>query len=188
VARYEGVLHEITPEWREYLRTKIGFDDDHIESSRVRLGDHNRVAYPIISPLGRVRGWVLRSYDDYIPKASTHPDEPNVPNVSYYTASGWARGPVAYLVEDIPSAVRASRYVDAVALLGTSASVSAIAEIAGQYRDIVWALDGDAIGHALQNSLKFSIFFDSSRVMMLGQDFKDMNEDDLQAILGENHE
>lgn len=182
---YEGELHEITDEWRQVLRTKIGFDRQHVRKSRVRLGENNRVAYPVLSPLNQRRGWVLRRYGGYGVKALTYMDTADEPHTSWYTTDEWERGDHVYLVEDIPSAVRAARYVDSIALLGTGVSLRAITEIAAHYRSVTWALDADATSVAVNQARKYGIYFDRSRVKILERDFKDMDEQDLKEMLSE---
>lgn len=184
VTHYEGELHSLTDEWREKLRTLIGFDDEHIEVSRARLGDNNRVAFPIISPLSLRRGLVLRRYDGYGTKALTYMDH-DEPHTSWYVRDRWERRDTVYLVEDIPSAVRAARYVDTVALLGTGVSLRALNEIAAHYRKVIWALDADATSTAVNQARKYGIYFDSSRVMILERDFKNEEEKCLNEILSE---
>lgn len=87
------------------------------------------------------------------------------------------------MVEDIPSAVRASRYVSSVALLGTSCTIEYAAEIKSFCTSVVWALDEDATEIAIKHHRKHGILFDSSEVLCLPKDFKDMDEEELETIL-----
>jgi hypothetical protein len=182
--RYEGELHELTPDAAQLLYENVGFDADHVLKSRARLGNKGRIAFPILSPLLRRRGWVLRRYTGYGPKAMTYMDA-DEPHTSWYTTNEWARGEVAYLIEDIPSAVRAARYVDSIALLGTGVSLRALTEIAQHYRRVVWALDADATATAVNQARKYGIYFESSRVKILQRDFKNEEESCLSDILSE---
>lgn len=182
VTHYEGDLHPLTDEWKVLLRDKIGFDDDHILVSRARLGENERVAFAILSPLGVRRGLVLRRYKGYGVKALTYMDF-DEPHTSWYVRDRWERADTVYLVEDIPSAVRAARYVDAIALLGTGVSLRALNEIAAHYRKVVWALDADATSTAVNQARKYGIYFDSSRVKILERDFKNEEESCLKEIL-----
>jgi hypothetical protein len=169
---------------RQVLRDKVGFDDEHIAVSRARLGENSRVAFPIISPLGQRRGWMLRRYKGYGPKALTYMDA-DEPHTSWYTRSRWERMDRCLLVEDIPSAVRAARYIDTIALLGTGVSLRAVTEISNHYQHVTWALDADATSLAVNQACKYGIYFDTSRVKILGRDFKNEDELCLSEILSE---
>jgi len=94
--------------------------------------------------------------------------------------------PVILAVEDIPSAVRAARYVDTVALLGTGCNTDYATEISSMYRHIVWALDEDATGQALKLMRKHALLFETSRVLVLEEDLKDMKEERLCELLKKN--
>jgi len=183
VTHYTGELLELDDPTSARLADLVGFDEGHLSVARPRLGDNGRVAYPMLGPLGRRRGWVLRGYDGQYPKALNYPDGPDDPHTSWYPRreDGW--DDEVWLVEDIPSAVRASRYVDCVALLGTSLPVPALAELCEYYNKVVWALDADATATALANHRRYSIFFESSRVAVLEQDLKNMSEADLRFLL-----
>ena len=79
------------------------------------------------SPKDTHRGWVLRALDTLSgrPKVLNFM-EPEQEGLSWYKTTPSAG---TILVEDIPSAVRASKYVNAVALLGTGIGSSRAEEI-----------------------------------------------------------
>ena len=89
-----------------------------------------------------------------------------------------------YVVEDIPSAVRVSKYANAVALLGTRLSYARAAEL-GEYSTLplVIALDQDATELAFQHALRFSLILKTPKVLPLEKDFKDMTEEELKGII-----
>lgn len=180
---YEGGLHPLGEDWWQYLADEVGFDDEHIHRSKARIADDGRVAYPVLGPQGRRRGLVLRSYTGQKPKALTYMDVADEPKCSWYPWDRWERGAVVWVVEDIPSAIRASRYVDAIALCGSGASQDAIDEISAHYECVVWALDADATVTALEQQRRWGLYFSNSRVQVLEQDLKDMNEEDLCKLL-----
>jgi hypothetical protein len=141
----------------------------------------HRVAYPIFDPMGKRRGWLLRAYDDRELKALSYPERVDEPHLSYYrTHVGDAH---AIVVEDIPSAVRASRYTNAIALLGTGVRLDDALEIAAHFRKVTWALDADATRLSLKWHLKYGGFFEQSELMVLEKDLKDMTEPELKALL-----
>ena len=177
ITPYEGELDYLPEEWLDYLDKKIGFKQWHITESGAMLAvGENRVAFPIYSPMGLRRGWVLRSYEPtaYI-KALTRMDV-DEPHLSYYRPNN---SPLVVVVEDIPSAVRAARYVDSVALCGSGCSLDYASEISAHYRHVVWALDEDATAQSLRLMRQHKLLFETSRVLVLQEDLKDMKEDDL---------
>ena len=178
---YEGRVAYLEPEWIEYLRDTIGWQEEHLEIGRPRLAlDENRVAYPIFSPLGARRGYVLRSYDRRErTKTLTYMDVEE-PHLSWYRH---INSPTVVVVEDIPSAVRASLYTDAVALCGAECNTEYAAEIAQYYRHVVWALDADATAQAINLAREHNLLFESSNVLVLERDFKDQAEEEIKCLI-----
>jgi hypothetical protein len=178
---YEGAIEYLTPEWIEYLRDTIGWQEEHLEIGRPRLAvDENRVAYPIFSPLGARRGYVLRSYDRSVrTKTRTHMDVEE-PHLSWYRPNDSA---TVVVVEDIPSAVRASLYTDAVALCGAECNTEYAAEIAAHYNHVVWALDADATAQAIRLKRDHALLYDTSHVLVLEKDLKNQTEEEISWTL-----
>jgi hypothetical protein len=88
------------------------------------------------------------------------------------------------LVEDIPSAVRASKYVNAVALLGTGIGLSRAVEIAETTsRPIMVALDQDAVDLSFKWARKYSLLWGDVKVLPLKKDMKNMTEEELKELL-----
>jgi hypothetical protein len=140
----------------------------------------SRIAMSVRSPTDGHRGWVLRNDGTYSPKALTYLDEGEVA-LSWYMKNPHAP---TVLVEDIPSAVRASTYINAVALLGTAAGYDKAHEIAlHAARPIFVALDQDATDQAIELIKEYSLLWDNPRVIPLQQDLKDMEEDTLCDLL-----
>lgn len=183
---YTDPLIPITDEQREFLYEKIGWDAEHIKTCGVRYApDADRFALGIRGAGGARRGWVLRSWkpEHSGTKAKTHMDD-DYPSLSFYRCEREGVDRVV-AVEDIPSAVRASRYVNAVALLGTSCNTIAAWEIAEAYPHIIWALDADATRQAFRLQADHRLLFRRSDVMILSRDLKDETEDNLREILYE---
>lgn len=181
---YDGPLEALTDEQVAYLHDKVGWTEQHIAMARPRWApEKGRYAFPILDPMGTRRGYVLRSYDPDIgdaPKALTRMDRPE-PHLSWYRHFG---DPATVLVvEDIPSAVRAGMYVHTVSLVGTGCGPDYINEIVAHSRNVVWALDADATALAVKWNRKYTLLFDSSRVLPLERDLKDMDEKSLRRLL-----
>jgi hypothetical protein len=187
---FEGRLEAINEEHAADLWTRIGFDEEHLRVSGVRWApDERRYAFPIYGPLGVRRGWTLRSYTNPYPKSLTRMDERGQPHTGWFrTRSGASQGHAGIVVEDIPSAVRAGRYRGIViAMNGGGLGVDYLSEIAKYVRHITWAFDQDATLAALRHKRKYDLLFESSTVLPLKHDFKDMREDDLMELLGEEN-
>jgi hypothetical protein len=142
---------------------------------------HNRVAMSIRSPKYLHRGWVLRDiWGTKSVKALTYLEE-DEEALSWYMRSPHAP---TVLVEDIPSSVRASTYINAVSLLGTGMGLSKAAEIAKHApRPIIVALDQDVTGKSYQMAQRYNLLWGDVRVMPIPKDLKDMTEDELKQQL-----
>ena len=183
ITPYDGELEYLDAEWREYLGTKIGWKDWHMEQGRPMYApDEHRIAYPIFSPMGLRRGWVLRSYDPCARRKALTRMDIEEPHLSYYRPNN---SPHVVVVEDIPSAVRAARYVDSVALCGGGAGPDYVMEIAAHYRNVTWALDADATAWSIKLMRKYAMLFENSNVLVLEKDIKDEEEDKLCDMLSQ---
>ena len=179
---YEGELEYLSTDWCEFLEARIGWTEAHRKVARPMYAvSEDRIAYPIYSPMGVRRGWVLRSYapDAGRYKSLTRMDS-ETPHMSWYRKLNTS---LCVVVEDIPSAVRVAQYADAVAISGGGIGPEYAQEIAHHYDSVVWAMDADATASAIAMHTRFAILFEQSRVMVLELDFKDENEADLKEKL-----
>jgi hypothetical protein len=145
--------------------------------------EYNRLAMSIRSPKYTHRGWVLRDLSGHARiKALTYLEE-GEESLSWYKTN---RNAPTVLVEDIPSAVRATTAgVNAVALLGTGVGLGKAEEIARHaQRPIIVALDQDATSQAFDRVQRYSLLWDNPEVMMLKKDIKDMTSEEVQQLLG----
>ena len=181
---YRGALRRCTEDEGLYLYHKIGWDGAHNDiASPMYAPEINRYAFPIYDPLGLRRGYVLRSYSKAAtPKALTHMDR-DEPHMSWYRTL--PANSTVVVVEDIPSAVRVAKYVNAVALSGTGCSHNYALEIAAHARHVVWALDADALTQCVKLHKKSQLLFEASEVLPIPKDFKDMSEAEIKDILKE---
>jgi hypothetical protein len=141
-----------------------------------------RIAMSVRSPKFVHRGWVLRDISGRAStKALTYIDQ-GEEGLSWYKTSPNAP---TVVVEDIPSAVRASMNgVNAVALLGTGVGVDRAIEIQENARNgIIMALDQDAIDLSFRWAKKYALLWGDVSVLPLVHDMKDMNDIDLKELL-----
>lgn len=182
---YSGPLYAPNAEDRALLEALYGFTDADVAVSRAKFTESGDIAYPILANDRTVKGTHFRRRHT-VPgaqKAHTQLNSSNVTKSSWYCRERRSDGDVVILVEDIPSAVRASAYVDAVALLGTSLDPRDIPLIAGKYREVWIALDPDANEAALRIRNWLDGWVDWVSVKMLPRDIKDMRESELQVMV-----
>lgn len=179
---YTGELRYCTDEELAFLEETIGWTEEHLPIARpLYAPKERRYAFPVFGPTGARRGYVLRSWQGNTKyKALTRMDVAE-PHMSWYKRD--SESPVV-VVEDIPSAVRAARYVNAVSLCGTGCGHDYLNELSAHTRRVMWALDADATSLAIQLHRKGSLLFDESRVLVLTKDIKDMDEADVAVLLG----
>lgn len=181
ITPYDGELEPLTPEWESYLHDVVGFTAEHLEIARPMYAtEEHRIAWPVFSPLGYRRGWVLRSYDKSERTKSLTRMDREEPHLSWYRR---VNNTSCVVVEDAPSAVRAALYTDSVALCGTGCNLDYAGEIAAHYRNVVWALDADATDQSIKLMRKHALLFENSSVLVLEQDMKDMEEEELWKTL-----
>jgi hypothetical protein len=140
-----------------------------------------RVAMSIRSPKFLHRGWVLRDlWGRQQRKALTYVNDGEI-GISWYKTQP---GKPTVIVEDIPSAVRASKYVNAVALCGTGCGVARAMEI-NEYatRPIHVALDLDAVQTGVRIARRWALLWGDVRVTVTEKDMKDMDEGRLCQLL-----
>lgn len=177
--KFNGAVVPLTDFERDWIKKVWGIDEAPHWYHTHQFG--GRVAMSIRSPKYAHRGWVLRDiYGNSTTKALTYVEDGEVP-LCWYRNHEW---PGILLVEDIPSAVRASKYITAVALLGTGAGLDRAAEIASYGTGpILIALDQDATNDAFQMMQRWALMWDDVRVLPLTQDIKDMQEDKVEKLI-----
>ena len=141
-----------------------------------------RVAMSVRSPKYMHRGWVLRDIRGTAQVKALNYIEEGEESLSWYKNASNKNGTI--LVEDIPSAVRASKYVSAVALLGTAIGKDKAIEISEHAaRPIVLALDQDATAKSFDIVRRYGLSWEDTKILPLKKDLKDMTEDELCTTL-----
>lgn len=171
---FKGTTEALTDKAKVYIALKWGIKEppEHWYWTDDYGG---RIAMSIRSPMYVHRGWVLRAVNpNSKKKALTFVDE-GEQGISWYKTQP-QRGTV--IVEDIPSAVRASKYINAVALLGTGVGEDRALEIATHApRPIIMALDQDATELSFKWAQKYKLLWEDVKVYPLKNDIKNMEED-----------
>lgn len=179
--KFDGVVQDLDDYYREWILKNWGIAEPEHWWYTPEYG--GRIAMSVRSPKYLHRGWVLRDITGRArTKALTYMDK-NEESLSWYKVD---RNAPTVIVEDIPSAVRASGCgVNAVALLGTSIGVDKAIEIANNSQRVIVALDNDAIALSFRYAKKYSLLWGDVSVLPLSIDMKNMKYNELQELLNE---
>lgn len=151
----------------EIVRGKLGWAD-------------GRVVLPVMSATGEMDGSTLRSLDGTKPKSLSH-TEPDA--LAWYRNRG---SDMLVIVEDQLSAIVASKYVNAVALLGTNLNQSRATEIRkARFSKVLLALDADAFDKAVGYVRKYRSYL-PMELLRLDKDIKDSTDEEVQQLLKDN--
>ncbi len=140
------------------------------------------VAFPVYDYFGKQYGWVDRSYNGRQPKAINYIDD-SQPRV-HYPIQEWIEGYALYLVEDVVSSIRMSKFVNCASILGTHLDVNQLIELRKRTKEIVMVLDPDAADKAVQHSCAMRALFDKVSVKFFSKDPKDMTDIELLKEIG----
>ena len=140
---------------------------------------------PVRSPYGAHRGYVARGMGRHQgPKSITYKEVDNV-WVGWYKWTMARESPVpkgrdhtVVVVEDLVSALKASRYYNACAINGTHISDAILGELVSQSTDVVICFDKDATQKAYDYAERFQVY-GNFRTVPLSKDVKNMNSDEL---------
>lgn len=176
---WSGTTHSLPEQVAKRIHEMWGVDSPDTWWWTTDYG--GRVAMSMRSPKYTHRGWVLRSITKTDgAKALTFVDE-GQEGISWYRTSPHTG---TIIVEDIPSAIRASKYMNAVALCGTGIGLERAQEIAEfAPRPVVMALDQDATNLSFKWARKYSLLWGTVVVQPLKKDLKDMEDEDLWTLL-----
>lgn len=146
----------------------------------------DRLVMPVLSAVGSHRGIVTKAFDSgEVPKSLNYKEVDDNwmawylrPEVAIQNTEGKCNTVV--LVEDMVSALKASRFYPTAALLGTFINPSMLLEILSVSDNIVICLDKDATQKAYEYSEQFAVYGNFRTVpLSKGIDIKDMNEEEL---------
>ena len=171
---------EQLPEWAlDYLSSTYYLDKAAAQRASLSWDSaQERLVLPVYNMDGENTGAVLRSLSGAKPKALTHTED---------GAMAWYRNwqsDLLIIVEDQLSAIRASKYMNAVALLGTNLNEERAQAIARmKFFRVLIALDKDAraimMGHVIRHRGYFRL-----QPILIEKDLKNMTEEELVKCLG----
>lgn len=146
---------------------------------------NDRLVMPVFSPFGAHRGHVAKAYNP-----NDIPKDINYKEVDDTWMAWYIRDPMALpdeegklstvvVVEDMVSALKASRFYPAVAILGSHINYDMLTEIVATSDNVVISLDRDATQKAYEYSRQFALF-GNFRTVPLSKDVKNMNKEELE--------
>lgn len=145
---------------------------------------YDRIFMPVFDARGEEFGCITKALrrQSGVPKSLTYFTR-ETPGI-HYVRGATAGGKPVCVVEDILSAVKVSRFINTVALLGTTINNEKIVELRKVTQDLILMLDADACATALYYKKKYSFYFRNFLVIMLSkEDPKDMKEEELEALI-----
>ena len=192
---FESDIIRLSDKQINFLETTFHLTKKQLKYNKIRWCNHTeRIIYPILSREGDIKGYVARYYKELSDKKYDGVKSrtywinrtDNYYNVSFpsinYSCLDVDNDELFVLVEDIPSSIRVSRYVQSIALLSNSIPTKAMGLLSR--KNVVIVLDNDAIAHALKIKQRYSLFFKSCQVIPIDKDPKNMsNEELLQNII-----
>lgn len=201
VSRYVGTYGELPTTYSMFFKKKFNIQPVMLREFGVKKAGDGRVIFPILSPEGQTRGDNLRVYKELEdvqgePKSKIFIPEGRAVQswhrLGYTTAAitkatynplefpNFMQG-MLVVVEDQVSAIKASRLVDCVSLLGTNLSSTKIREIADEiakqkiYEKVVILLDNDAYAKAISMLIRYRAMLPGICIRKLDKDLKDMS-------------
>jgi len=213
-SRYTGSCSSLTVKHTQYFKNRFNIQPSVLREYGVKVAADGRVIFPIISPSGVIRGDNVRTYTSLLEDGSTFPKakiyiEPDDVPMSWHRINftptqihnktqtnrelmipGFMDR-LLILVEDQVSAIKASRMVDSVALLGTSLNFGRMMEVvevinsSGKYDNVLLLLDSDAYKKAIEVYIRTRSIIPNLGVYKLKKDIKDMNYIDISKLLKE---
>jgi len=175
---YSRTSCRLNEQAKQYLGEKYWLTEQHLARNGVGYDEQSgRVVIPIKDFHGQERGSTLRGISGEVPKSLIYA-EPSA--ISWHTNR---KSQALIVVEDQWSAIRASDYMNAVALLGTYLDDERAYEIrASKLSPIYMALDLDAWDKTVKYCVKYRSLL-SPIPVKIGKDLKDMSPQELEELL-----
>jgi hypothetical protein len=183
---YKGMVREFTIEELSLMSDlwRVDLEDVHHAGWGVAAqeGEYLPLIMPVISPAGVCRGHVLRVQNPNGTKTVRSFKILDEPWIAWYFNSS----PEVVVVEDQISALRASEFCNAVALLGAEMSQEKFEEIVGLSgaRRVWFALDKDALRKGMELLKRYRLYFPNINLLILPKDIKNMSTTEMLSLGG----
>jgi hypothetical protein len=180
--KYKGYTSSLTKEDESYLFYLWGLIPEELSSQRFRKDDGSGdLVMPLFTYEGYNSGVILRRLDGRRPKTLPFWSE-DVPKVHFPLVKEHTKS--VFIVEDIPSAIKAARYMSSAALCGTNLSEDMISLLSTKFDTVYLALDADATEKAIKYRNKYCLGFRNFVVIPLSKDVKNMQDKDVATLTG----
>lgn len=168
----------VPPETCSYLEQRYAITSEHLRRAGVGWDEREqRVVIPVRGLQGQEFGANLRSLSGAIPKSMLHAESSSI---SFYPNR---KSKDLIIVEDQWSALRASDYLNAVALLGTYIDDERAYQLkAGGFSRLFLALDNDAWDKTVKYCVKYRSLLGLIPVK-ISKDLKDMSPQELEELV-----
>ena len=194
--RYSGRTYRLTDDEREWFWQKYRLSRHHLQMWPIYRAEDLRYNVPITNEYGHTCGEMMYYFPQLAGKGLPFPKRQIYIDTAFEPMSWYRAGPMRkakhyqnfshdpstlIVVEDQLSAIRASMYCDALALLGTDLTAGKRSVLARMiefnYNRIIIALDSDAFKKATEAYLKLWALSDSIEIHRLTEDIKDQRDD-----------
>lgn len=180
---YTDDLRALSEGERRYLEESFEITEDDISNEGIMYNE-SRGTY--IFPIRDIRGYdvglVDRDFSGSRKLKAISYWFNDVPKLHFIPHKD-GLGTECIIVEDIPSAIKASKYMTAVALLGSHINDAQAAHLARLFSTATIALDDDAFLKAVKLRKKYSFYFKELFIMKLVQDIKNMTYKQLDNLM-----
>jgi len=149
---FDKPLKPLSKEDYRAFDTIYDIGEELIRSARFKKTEDGWICMPCFGPDGHLRGRVLRQFSPKRVLSYKEPQCSHEPLLSWYYNRDRLNDikPYVVIVEDILSALKVSTHHNAVALNGTSISITGIMELLDNSKVQYLILDGDATATAFQ--------------------------------------
>lgn len=179
---YEYDTVDLAQSQKEWFYERNGITDSELVRAGVKYNpDRNSYVFPIRDYRGYDIGVEDRVYDGSRDLKSIHYWFNDAPKV-HFTTVMVREQPSICIVEDMLSGIKTSRYTPTVVALGTALNEK-IEYVRRFSPNLILYLDKDALGKATGYKRKYSMFFDSVRIVYTPTDPKDTSDDELRRLL-----
>lgn len=182
--RYEGPLERLLPYQLKLLSTNYGLSPSEIDYCGIMWAPQaSRLALPVRSATGRLRGYMLRGLANWQVKWEGWQENTDDPWMGWYKGTFGREASPLVVVEDQFSAIKASRFYPCVALLGTNFNLQKVLEIQATIAPntrVVMCLDRDAYGKSIKAIEQWALYMDGNySVRALSKDLKYMTDGEI---------
>lgn len=159
---------------------KYGLTTAEIENNYWGWSESSKqLIIPFFDSDGNILGWQGRYFPVQKIKCNT---KGNVNDILAIFESGSGRDDIV-VVEDCVSAIKVSRYIDTMALLGSHLSLAKAIRLSKMYRNLFIWLDADKIKDATTLSMRYKSLFDNVFVIFTKLDPKENSDAEIKTAL-----